>query len=277
LNRLIEILRIETNEINASFEKASIEGRGTSQEVADRREQSFVNKFLMKYFPFPYRVVKGNIIDSFGQSSQSIDCVIMSPSHPHTVDISHDHASVMLADGIDLVVEVKPDISSFDELKRGLRQIQSVKKLRRVRTSHISGIGKKYTTKQLEVFKQIPRFIFANKGPKDIKLLIKKIYEFYKEEEIPLNEQFDYIVVNGHYLIVNSAETICSFIGDTNGICFAESGSDTLALFLYYLNMVPHSEIQLSISIIPLYIKLDEIIEGYKTFIDLNSEYRGGL
>ena len=45
MNKLIELLRAETKEIAASFEKASIEGAGTPQEVADRREE-VIKKFL---------------------------------------------------------------------------------------------------------------------------------------------------------------------------------------------------------------------------------------
>jgi len=52
-NKLIDILKIEALEIKTSIEKASIEGQGTPQEVADRRERILVKSFLEKYFPFP--------------------------------------------------------------------------------------------------------------------------------------------------------------------------------------------------------------------------------
>ena len=58
--------------IAASFEKASIEGEGTPQEVADRREE-VVKRFLEKYFPFPYRVVKGNIINNLNTDTAEND------------------------------------------------------------------------------------------------------------------------------------------------------------------------------------------------------------
>lgn len=107
MNKLSELLKVEAKEIAASFEKASIEGEGTPQEVSDRREE-VVKGFLMKYFPFPYRVVKGNIIDSFGNRSNSIDCIVLNPSHPHTVDPLNGKASIIFADGVDFAIEVKP-------------------------------------------------------------------------------------------------------------------------------------------------------------------------
>ena len=133
MNKLIELLRAETKEIAASFEKASIEGEGTPQEVSDRRE-GVINRFLEKYFPFPFRIVKGNIIDNYGNRSNSIDCIVLSPSHPYTVDPLNGKASVIFADGVDYAIEVKPDLSQIKELERGLEQIRSVKRLRRVRT-----------------------------------------------------------------------------------------------------------------------------------------------
>ena len=63
MSKLLEILKIESQEIATSFAKASIEGEGTPQEVSDRRED-IIHNFLEKFFPFPFRIVKGNIIDS---------------------------------------------------------------------------------------------------------------------------------------------------------------------------------------------------------------------
>ena len=94
MNKLIDLLRVETKEIALSFKKASIEGEGTPQEVSDRREAA-IHKFMGKYFPFPFRIVKGNIVDSFGEKSNSIDCIVISPSHPFTVDIESDKASII--------------------------------------------------------------------------------------------------------------------------------------------------------------------------------------
>ena len=60
-NELIELLRYEGPELSRESEKASISGRGTSQEVADFRENS-LREFVGRYFPLPYRLAKGNIV-----------------------------------------------------------------------------------------------------------------------------------------------------------------------------------------------------------------------
>ena len=274
MNKLIDLLVIESNQIELSFKKASIEGNGTSQEIAERREESFVREFVSKYFPFPYRVVKGNIIDSYNRTSNSIDCIIISPSHPYTIDVTHGAASVILADGVDFAIEVKPNIVDFGELKRGLKQIQSVKKLRRQRTSFIGNKVKGNKDVVIDTIFQIPTFIFATEGPKNIKEFIEKIYKFYNDESIPLVEQFDYIVINNNCIIINSHPKGYSYINNTDGICFAMTNEHTLSVFLYELNRLPKSELQISKSIINYYINPQDLFEGYYTFNDLNAIYR---
>ena len=54
-NKLLRILDIESEKLSTAFRMASLEGKGTPQEVADRRENAFV-AFLKKYFPFPTTV-----------------------------------------------------------------------------------------------------------------------------------------------------------------------------------------------------------------------------
>lgn len=150
MEKIIELLRMEAKEIALSFKKASIEGEGTPQEVSDRREEA-LNKFLRKYFPFPYRVVKGNIIDSFGKRSNSIDCIIINPSHPYTVDVNNGKASIIFADGVDYAIEIKPDLSNNDEIKRSLNQIQSVKRLSRVRIGLAGTVEEKERAKKYQL------------------------------------------------------------------------------------------------------------------------------
>lgn len=199
-SKLLEILSLEAKEIALSFEKASIEGQGTPQEVSDRRESAFVNAFISKYFPFPFRVEKGNIIDSYNKRSNSIDCVVLNPAHPYTIDSKNERASIIFADGVDYAIEIKPDLTSQAEIERSLLQIQSVKKLRRKKHG-ILLLGKMIREKTIEpeaieTAYQIPCFIFANKTYTDISLLLTYIMEYYIREDVPPREQFDYIVIN---------------------------------------------------------------------------------
>ena len=181
MNKLIELLRTETKEIATSFEKASIEGEGTPQEVADRREE-VVKRFLGKYFPFPFRIVKGNIIDSHGNRSNSIDCIVLGPSHPYTVDPVNGKASVILADGVDFAIEVKPDLAQKTEIERGLEQIRSVKRLRRVRTGFAS------KPDEIERAKLIPSIIFSDSTYANVRTLVSNIVDYYVDNTVPKSE-----------------------------------------------------------------------------------------
>jgi hypothetical protein len=71
MDDLYSLLREEALQLSSEFRKASIQGRGTSQEVADFRENA-VQAFLGRYFPFPHRIAKGKVRDSFGNVSASI-------------------------------------------------------------------------------------------------------------------------------------------------------------------------------------------------------------
>ena len=94
---LIELLEVEYEELKLGFSKASIEGKGTPQEISDRREELF-HSLLEKYFPFPYRITKGNIIDSYNN---------------------------------------RRALTSKEEIGRALNQIKSVKELTRIRSGII--------------------------------------------------------------------------------------------------------------------------------------------
>lgn len=166
MDKLTQLLEIEAKNISDSWQKASIEGKGTPQEIADRRE-GVIRSFFEKYFPFPYRVTKGQIVDSYGNSSQSIDCVILNPIHPYTYDKQNNCYSVLLADGVNFAIEIKSDLGNDKELHGALKQIQSVKKLRKKPLLE--------NNKTLENDLTIPSIIFADSSPKDNHKFLKKL------------------------------------------------------------------------------------------------------
>lgn len=268
-NKLLQLLEVEAKEIKLSFEKASIEGEGTPQEVADRREMILIKSFLEKYFPFPYRVAKGNIVDSYNNRSSSIDCIVLSPSHPYTIDPKNESASIIFADGVDFAIEVKPDFGNKKEIERGLNQIRSVKKLRRRRDSIL--LKSNYSEEHLKNAKQIPTFIFADKTYANLRLLIQYIIDYYISNEVPLNEQFDFIVINNRTIIFNSRENTYSFLPPTKGIIFAETNEDTIATFLLLLNRIPKSEATIGPSVLEFYLDQNLYVGKLKTFHDLNN------
>lgn len=266
MSKLIEILKIESQEIATSFAKASIEGEGTPQEVSDRRED-IINNFLKKFFPFPFRVVKGNIIDSYGNKSNSIDCIVINPSHPYTLDGERGKPSIIFADGVDYAIEVKPDLSNANEIERGLKQVQSVKKLVRIRTGFVrSEEGK-------DRAKRIPTFIFAEKTYADIRTLISKITDFYVANRVPKQEQFDMIIVNNRTIVLNIGKKMKLQLDDFDGIVYTDAGENTLALFLLYMNLIPKSEPEISDNILKLYLQKENLQSlGMQYYPDLNEK-----
>ncbi|MBR0429708.1 MAG: hypothetical protein IJK17_06465 [Lachnospiraceae bacterium] len=251
MNKLLHLLRVESRELATLFEKARVEGHGTPQEVADRNEEA-VRHFFSRYFPFPYRVVKGNIIDSYGGNSNSIDCIILNPAHPYTVNNDDEKASVIMADGVDYAVEVKSKLNSKSEIVRALKQIQSVKKLKRVRDGIL--FKDRANEEQKLCAKTIPSFIFADSTYSDIEKLIRIIADYYIENKIPLVEQVDMIIVNGRVLIYNVRHNCYAEVTKQRTICYYEGGGDALGLFLYEMNKISQSSPLLSQNVLDLYL-----------------------
>ena len=255
MNNLIKLLKLEGEEINQAFKKASIEGEGTPQEVSDRRE-SALTLILRKYFPFPYRLAKGNIRDSYGKSSMSIDCILLNPNHPYTTT-DEGKFSIILADGVDVAIELKPSLDSEDEIHRSLKQIKSVKELKRKNSGLLDFGMNKYSLEYQEVCKTIPSVIFSTKIYANERLLFEKIVDFYKKEKISRNYQFDILVVNEKFLVINNRKDHYLYHQQIEeGLIIFDWKKLTLAAFLFYLNKLPQSEMRLSSPVLEHYFDL---------------------
>ncbi len=251
MNDFFSLLRIESEELHTGFEKASIEGKSTPQEIADRREECF-KTFISKYFPFPHRIVKGNIIDSYGHRSDSIDCIVLSPSHPFTIDAVSNKASMIFADGVDYAIEIKGKLNSREEIHRSLKQIGSVKMLQRARDTLM--FPDEYSEEYREWIKHVPAIIFADETYSSVEKLISEMAEYYVAEKITTIEQFDLVVINRKAIIVNVSKFSC-YEKLPRGIYWKELGEDTLAEFLLRLNVIPPAEPPIAENIISLYLK----------------------
>ena len=265
MSDLLDLLEYESKEIELLFNKASIEGKGTPQEVADRRE-TVVKKFLEKYFPFPFRIAKGNIIDSHNHRSASIDCLVLNPNHPYTVSDDEKY-SVILADGVDFAIEVKPDLSNVNEIERSLHQIKTVKQLTRVNNGTI--LQKKLTAEEQLTSRKIQSFIFSHKTYVNIRTLIEKIVIYYETNKIPRIEQFDCIIINGKGLLFNSKKDSYFNLSTTEeGLFYAEYEHKTIMTFLFWLNKLVLSSPKISESVLIHYLKFDG--NNMTTYRDLN-------
>lgn len=272
MNDLLELLKFEGAEISHFFKKASLEGKGTPQEISDRREIALTN-FLKKYFPFPYRIAKGNILDSFGNRSASIDCLLLNPTHPYTTSDDAKY-SIILADGVDVAIELKPHLNSDVEIERSLKQVQTVKTLNRqksglMRMEFLDDISDKF----YETSKKIPCVIFATETYKNEKLLLDKIVDYYEVNKLDRSFQFDIIVINNSCLILNSKED--SYINLKNfdeGVYIQHFGELTIAAFLMNLNLLPQCEMRMSEPVLEFYLGVKP--ENMKTYKDINERLR---
>jgi len=253
LDDLYAFLREEAATLEREFKKASISGRGTPQEVADFREHA-VEEFVGRFFPFPHRVTKGKIRDSYGAISDSIDCVICNPNHPHTID-SHGKFQLIFAEGVDAAIEVKPDISNNDELLRGLQQGLTVKALKRTTEPLLERIPW-----MVERAHRVPYVILAMRCKKDPMDTGKEIVRFYKEHGTPPLHQADFIAVNNVGLFNNCIDASQyrwnKLPGDANktGWFYEEWAEETLGGFLWLLQLVAHASIKMQNDILPSYL-----------------------
>ncbi|CAA9464993.1 MAG: hypothetical protein AVDCRST_MAG58-3341 [uncultured Rubrobacteraceae bacterium] len=118
MDDLFALVRTDAEELRLEFGRASIQGRGTPQDIATFRETA-LQGIVSNYFPFPFRVAKGGIVDSYGRRSDSVDCILVNPMHPYTID-RRENFKLIFADGVDAAIEVKPDISQRYALYRGV-------------------------------------------------------------------------------------------------------------------------------------------------------------
>ena len=229
MSTLLDILKKEGRTISEEFKVASTQGDGTSQEIADFRENA-VHDFVERYFPANHVISKGKITDLDGNQSNSIDCLILNPAHPNLID-SKGKFRIIFSDGCDAAIEVKPDLSRTDEIQRGLKQGVSVKKTLRSKSSIM--LPKRGQTHILQHSLYIPFFIFCVKAFRIDKLL-KTITDYYHQKNVPLEEQIDGVIILNIGVLKNikhkelNAYGAPSPIGQNSGWYFEAWGESTL-------------------------------------------------
>jgi hypothetical protein len=229
VSTLIEILKKEGRTISEEFKVASAQGDGTSQEIADFRENA-VHDFIERYFPASHVISKGKITDLDGNQSNSIDCLILNPAHPNLID-SKGKFRIIFSDGCDTAIEVKPDLSRTDEIERGLRQGVSVKKILRSKSSIM--LPKREQAHILQHSLHIPFYIFCVKAF-EINKFLKTIIDYYHKNNIPLEEQIDGVVILDVGVLKNIKHKELNIygapqpIGQNSGWYFEKWGESTL-------------------------------------------------
>ena len=190
MDTLLSILKYECRAINEEFELASKQGEGTSQEVADFRENA-VQDFIGRYYPQSNIISKGKITDLEGNQSNSIDCLVLNPAHPNLID-SKRKLRLIFSDGCDAAIEVKPDLTRSDELTRALKQGISVKKTKRSKSPIILKSRASETIIGHSLY--IPFYVFCVKAF-DVTKLYEQITDYYRRNETPLEHQIDGVII----------------------------------------------------------------------------------
>lgn len=269
MSKLVDLLVSDAEILELGLKAASIEGKGTPQEVSDRRE-AYIQDVLGRYFPYPYKIAKGNIIDSYGHNSASIDCLIVNPCHPYTVS-KDNRFSILFADGVDFAIEVKPELKG-EELERGLHQLVTVKELRR-RSAGLLLMGNNLSEEDEEFRKTIPSFIFSSSSYQTPKKLAEEIVSYYEAEKIPQIKQFDAIVVNNKFLLINFKSHGYKPL-KLDGLVAFYSERSTLAWLIFLLSLYPESIPRITENFISFYLNINDISCKYDKFDELTERLR---
>lgn len=264
MNKVIEYIKSEVAVLLAKMEQASLQGH--PQDTGDRKEDA-VRNIIEQFYPYPYQLTKGKIIDSLGNDSNSIDCIVLGANHPRINSNNKNFHDLILCEGVEFAIEVKPDIQSYNELKRGLKQIISVKKLERDITEpyyrNIHSDKPPQVNLEMEereiLSKKIPCVIFSNKCKTDPMETAKEVQEYYRTHSVPIEHQIDAIVINGVGIIFNYKITAMAPPQHVCGLYFENWGEYTMARFLLFLTQMPSCEMRISPSFLPKY--LDNIFK----------------
>lgn len=272
MKELHQYLRFESKRLESDFSLASMKGRGTPQEVADYRELSF-HELMKRYYPFPYKVTKGIVSDSLGGRSDSIDCVICNPRHPHIVE-GRDKFSFLLADAVDIAIEIKPDVGVRSELDRALRQGLSVKQLRRVQSPFIDlgafgelepGSESYYRTYAAFV----PYVVFSLRAKSDPQVVAGEIIDFYRASAVDSMLWLDVLVVLGvglflsrAYVSAQSPEAGFGVIPEGASLLFEPWAEDSLSAFFLRTNGLPPGGILIEDGVLYPYLKTMPRVES---------------
>ncbi|WP_136634659.1 DUF6602 domain-containing protein [Pseudooceanicola onchidii] len=237
------------------FQRASFEGRGTPSDVSDRREGHF-QRVLSRYLMPGQRIAKGGLVGVDGYKSQSIDCVVLSSGHPSLVDQNGD-ISLILAEGVDAAIEVKPDISNKVELRRALAQGISVKKIFRQRTGLLDltwAFEGREDMSAKDFAHRIPFIIFATRTYSDYEKLIREVCDYYLEFNVPRSQQFDMIVVNHGGVLINVAPNSLHINDKQRSMIWVPVSENSFGFFLSIFLKYPMSEAAIGGNVLSSYI-----------------------
>jgi hypothetical protein len=208
MDKLIQIIDFEGKKIDEEFRLASTQGAGTSQEIADFRENS-VQIFIKRFYPQSFVVTKGKITSIDGEQSNSIDCLVLNPVRPNLLDSSNKFR-LIIADACDHAIKVKPNLACTDELIRALDQCRSVKAIKR---SNSAVLLPKLNQDHLLQHSLYINFAIFSISAFELSKLYEIISDYYKTKVVDLELQIDAIFILGKGLLKNIKHKERNFYG----------------------------------------------------------------
>jgi hypothetical protein len=206
--RLREHLGRLVDEIQATISSGLYSG--SPEAVASNREE-VLSEILSRFLPRTFDLGKGKIYDANGGLSDSIDTVILAGNHPKFRN-ARSQIEILLADGVYAAIELKPVLTDLPdlaldraqppELWRALSQARSVKQLKRVTSGLLPTFAAQRSTELDDYSRRVPAYIVTGKAPTPSEIGAY-IAAYYVKHGIPLEEQFDVLVILNHGLLVN--------------------------------------------------------------------------
>ena len=243
---ILETYRFEARRLGEDFGRASSLGEGTSAEVADRREIAF-RSLVRRFFPAPHAVMKGQVTGVDGARSASIDCVVLSPRHPHLLD-SEGKFSLILADGVDFAADVKGRLDGA-ELLRFLAQARSVKKV--PRSVPPINFALNQSEKTEEASRHISVYAYCHDSVLTPETLGKQVAAWVEDGKAPWTERPDVIAVHGSGVLVDTSNPVSPgrrLLGQAavDGLYWIETGELTLGQVLILMNLAFPAELPMT-------------------------------
>ena len=207
MSAVLDAIRENLRHILIVFQPTEAAFVADTKSTGDAKELT-VKEFLEAFFPSSYRVRKG-LIYSQSERSQEIDCVLLAPNHPPLVTPVRE---VIIAEGVHAAIEVKPDITTLtaaSEFHRGLKQIRSVKRLKR-KVAYLA-------TNDVPADDSIPCVIFAAKSRAPVDM-VEYMVNSVRSAEFSALELPDVIVALDKGLLFHTASLSTPLFRD-----FAES------------------------------------------------------
>jgi hypothetical protein len=180
----------------AGFEE--LREKHKDSDVKGAGNEGIIEEFIQRHFPFKVVVRNTSIIDTNDQRSDEVDVVVCNEDQPFLSRTSIP--DLLIAEGVDFVLQVKANLTT-SEIRRMVRNCQSVKRLTRVTSDHDSILVDAEADIPFFV-DRIPYICIAFTSSLRLPTIANRLREECKA--IPIEEQPDEVFVLGKGMVVNA-------------------------------------------------------------------------